>query len=90
MIQDKDKMVKRTHFGEINIATFTTRRNHENWEFVFMSECAQSAFSRFRARLIYMHFSIVFKIQTRTINYKKMYTNKIEKCNAFSCNCTQH
>ena len=37
--------------------------------FVFMSECAQSAFSRFQSA-IYMHFSTVFKMQTCIINYK--------------------
>ena len=52
-----------------NIATFTTRLNNENWDFVFMSECAQSAFSRFQS-VIDLHFSTVFKIQTRSINYK--------------------
>ena len=68
-IQDKTKIVRKRHFGERNIATFTTRLNNENWDFVFMSECAQSAFSRFQS-VIDLHFSTVFKIQTRTINYK--------------------
>ena len=68
-IQDKTKIVKKRNFCENNIATFTTRLNIENWDFVFMSECAQSAFSRFQS-MIDLHFSTVFKIQTRTINYK--------------------
>ena len=68
-IQDKTKIVKQRNFGEKNIATFTTRLNNENWDFVFMSECAQSAFSRFQS-VIDLHFSTVFKMQTRTINYK--------------------
>ena len=68
-IQDKTKIVRKRNFGERNIATFTIRLNNENWDFVFMSECAQSAFSRFQS-VIDLHFSTVFKIQTRTINYK--------------------
>ena len=68
-IQAKTKIVKKRNFGEKNIATFTTRLNNENWDFVFMSECAQSAFSRFQS-VIDLHFSTVFKMQTRTINYK--------------------
>ena len=64
----KPKLLKKK-IGEKNIATFTTRLNNENWDFVFMSECAQSAFSRFQS-VIDLHFSIVFKMQTRTINYK--------------------
>ena len=68
-IQDKTKIVKKRNFGEKNIATFTTRLNNENWDFVFMSECAQSAFSLFQS-VIDLHFSTVFKMQTRTINYK--------------------
>ena len=68
-IQAKTKIVKKKNFGEKNIATFTTRLNNENWDFVFMSECAQSAFSRFQS-VIDLHFSTVFKMQTRTINYK--------------------
>ena len=51
------------------MATFTTRLNNENMYFVFMSECAQNAFSRFQS-VIDMHFSTVFKRQIRTINYK--------------------
>ena len=35
----------------------------------FMSERAQSAFSRLQS-VIDMHFSTVFKMRTRTINYK--------------------
>ena len=65
----KPKLSKKRNFGEKNIATFTTRLNNENWDFVFMSECAQSAFSRFQS-VIDLHFSTVFKMQTRTINYK--------------------
>ena len=68
-IQDKTKIVRIRNFGERNIATFTTRLNNENWDFVFMSECAPSAFSRFQC-VNDLHFSTVFKIQTRTINYK--------------------
>ena len=68
-IQAKTKIFKKRNFGEKNIATFTTRLNNENWDFVFMSECAQSAFSRFQS-VIDLHFSTVFKMQTRTINYK--------------------
>ena len=43
-----------------NIDTFITRLNNKNWDFVFMSECAQSAFSRFQS-VIDLHFSTVFK-----------------------------
>ena len=76
-IQDKTKIVIIKNC-ENNIATFTTRLNNENWDFVFMSECAQSAFSRFQS-VIDLHFSTVFKIQIRTINYKNRTTctNKI-------------
>ena len=66
-IQDKPKIVQKRNFGEKNIATFTTRLNNENWDFVFMSECAQSAFSRIQS-VIDLHFSTVFKMQTLTIN----------------------
>ena len=45
LIQDKTKIVKKIR--KRNIASFTTRLNNENWDFVFKSECAQSAFSRF-------------------------------------------
>ena len=38
-----------------------------------MSECAQSAFSRFQS-VIDLHFSTVFKMQTRTINYKNRHS----------------
>ena len=55
-IQDKTKIVKKSNLCEKNIATFTTQLNNENWDFVFMSECAQSAFSRFQS-VIDIHFT---------------------------------
>ena len=60
----KPKLSKKRNLGEKNIATFTTRLNNENWDFVFMSECAQSAFSRFQS-VIDLHFSTVFKMHNK-------------------------
>ena len=37
----KPKLSKKEISVKKNIATFTTRLNNENWDFVCMSECAQ-------------------------------------------------
>ena len=40
-IQDNTKIVKKRNVCEKNIATFTTRLNNENWDFIFLSECEE-------------------------------------------------
>ena len=69
-ISNNETQISKRSFCNKNIARFKNCLRNESWDFVYLSNDIQSAYSRFQG-VLDQHLNTSFKRQTFTMNYKK-------------------